>query len=415
MSDRLITVVGTGTGAPPAEFLAGAGLVVGGRRHLDAVTVPAEAERVVLGPLAPALDVIERHLDKGSRVVVLASGDPGFFGIVRVLAERFGAAGLDVRPGVSSVATAFARVGLPWDDAVVVSAHGRDLRTAVNVCRAHPKVAVLTGPGAGPAELGAALAAGPLGRVLVVASALGSGDERVERVSPAEAGARDWGCAVSVVLCLEESRLPGGVRTVAGPRPAPSGWALEEGAFAHRDSMITKSEVRALALARLGPRLGELVWDIGAGSGSVAVECARFGAAVTAVEKTADGVERIHANALAHGVDVRVVHGSAPAVLDDLDDPDAVFVGGGGRELPEIVTACAHRARRTVVVAMAALDRVPAVRAALVGAGFDCDGVLLQSSRLAPLPGDVSRLAATNPVFLLWGVRTPASDEGVAQ
>jgi precorrin-6Y C5,15-methyltransferase (decarboxylating) len=179
--------------------------------------------------------------------------------------------------------------------------------------------------------------------------------------------------------------------------------------------MITKFEVRALALARLTPRLGEHVWDIGAGSGSVAVECARFGAAVTAVEKTLDGVERVRANAAAHGVDVTVVHGAAPTVLSDLPDPDAVFIGGGGRELPAIVTVCARRARRSVVVAMAALDRVPAVRDALVAAGLECDGVQLQSSRLAPLPGDVTRLAATNPVFLLWGVRPPARSEGVAQ
>ncbi|MEU9171378.1 precorrin-6y C5,15-methyltransferase (decarboxylating) subunit CbiE [Streptomyces sp. NPDC048420] len=431
----MITVVGTGMGAPPPETLAGAELVVGGRRHLDAVAVPAGAEQVVLGPLAPALDVIERHHDKGSRIVVLASGDPGFFGIVRVLAERFGPAALDVRPGVSSVAAAFARVGLPWDDAVVVSAHGRDLRTAVNVCRARGKVAVLTGPGAGPAELGAALAEAamgrrlsaaplelvaqfpaPLGRVLVVASGLGSGDERVERVSPVEAAARDWGSAVNVVLCLDEARALGGVRTVSGPPAAPTQWALPESEFTHRDSMITKFEVRALALARIGPRLGELVWDVGSGSGSVAVECARLGAAVVAVEKAADGVERILANAAAHGVDVQVVHGSAPDALAGLeDDPDAVFVGGGGHELPEIVAACAPRARRSVVVAMATLDRVPAVRAALTGAGLDCDGVLLQSSRLAPLPGDVTRLAATNPVFLLWGERNPVYREGVAQ
>ncbi|MFF4910693.1 precorrin-6y C5,15-methyltransferase (decarboxylating) subunit CbiE [Streptomyces sp. NPDC001260] len=409
-----ITVVGTGTGAPvPAEVLAGAGLVVGGRRHLEAAAVPPDAEQVVLGPLGPALDAVERHLDKGGRVVVLASGDPGFFGIVRVLAERFGSWRLDVRPGVSSVAAAFARAGLTWDDAVVVSAHGRALRTAVNVCRARPKVAVLTGPGSGPAELGAALRGA--GRVLVVASALGSGAERVERVTPAEAAGRDWGADVSVVLCLDETRATGGVRTVAGAPAGPGLWALDEGAFAHRDSMITKFEVRALALARLGPRLGDLVWDVGAGSGSVAVECARFGAAVAAVEKSADGVERIRANAAAHGVDVQVVHGSAPAALSELDDPDAVFVGGGGADLPAVVGACARRARRTVVVAVAALDRVPAAREALTGAGFDCDGVLLQSSRLAPLPGDVTRLAATNPVFLLWGVRTPVSDEGVAQ
>jgi precorrin-6Y C5,15-methyltransferase (decarboxylating) len=416
----VITVVGTGTGAPlppdAASALAESGLVVGARRHLAAARLPEGAEQVVLGPLAPALDTIERYVEKDGRVVVLASGDPGFFGIVRALAERFGAQRLDVRPGVSSVATAFARLGLPWDDAVVVSAHGRDLRSALNVCRAHPKVAVLTGPGSGPAELGAALAYRCGDRVLVVASALGDPEhERVERVSPAEAAVRDWGTAVSVVLCLDESRALAPVRTVAGPQPGPTQWALDEGEFTHRDSMISKFEVRALALARIGPRLGELIWDVGAGSGSVAVECARFGAAVTAIEKTRDGVERIRANAEAHGVDVRVVHGAAPTVLSDLDDPDAVFIGGGGRELPAIVTVCARRARRAVVVAMAALDRVPAARDALTGAGFDCDGVLLQSSRLSPLPGGVTRLAATNPVFLLWGVRPPARTEGVPQ
>ncbi|MDQ1039516.1 precorrin-6Y C5,15-methyltransferase (decarboxylating) [Streptomyces sp. V3I8] len=438
----MITVVGTGTGAPlppeAAAALDGAGLVVGARRHLAAAAPPDTAARIVLGPLAPALDAIERHLEKAAKggregdaaaagrgqVVVLASGDPGFFGIVRALAERFGAGRLTVHPAVSSVATAFARAGLTWDDAVVVSAHGRDLRTAVNVCRAHPKVAVLTGPGSGPAELGAALARSG-DRVLVVASALGSdagaaSGERVERVTPAEAAVRDWGRAVNVVLCLDEPRVLSPVRTVAGAAPGPSRWALAEDEFTHRDSMITKFEVRALALARLGPRLGDHVWDIGAGSGSVAVECARFGAAVTAVEKTGDGVERVRANAAAHGVDVSVVHGAAPAVLSGLPDPDAVFVGGGGRDLPAVVTACARRARRSVVVAMAALDRVPAVREALVAAGLDCGGVLLQSSRLAPLPGDVTRLAATNPVFLLWGVRPPVrsdvrSDEGVAQ
>ncbi|MEU9241836.1 precorrin-6y C5,15-methyltransferase (decarboxylating) subunit CbiE [Streptomyces sp. NPDC048385] len=421
----MITVVGTGTGAPlPPDVLTGARLVVGGRRHLEAVRLPEGAERIVLGPLAPALDTIEEYVGKDRPVTVLASGDPGFFGIVRVLAERFGKETLDVRPGVSSVAAAFARIGLPWDDAVVVSAHGREPRTAVNVCRARPKVAVLTGPGAGPAELGAALrhafgtheatsAPAARARVLVVASALGSARERVEWVTPAEAAARDWGPDVSVVLCLDETRtrVPGAVRTVAGGRAEPAGWALDEDEFAHRDSMITKFEVRALALARLGPRLGDLVWDVGAGSGSVAVECARLGAAVVAVEKAADGVARIAANARAHGVYVDVVHGSAPKALAVLPDPDAVFVGGGGRDLPAVVDACARRARRTVVVAMAALDRVPAARAALTGAGFSCDGVLLQSSRLAPLPGEVTRLAAANPVFLLWGSRIPVPEE----
>jgi precorrin-6Y C5,15-methyltransferase (decarboxylating) len=169
--------------------------------------------------------------------------------------------------------------------------------------------------------------------------------------------------------------------------------------------MITKSEVRALVLARLGPRTGELVWDVGAGSGSVAVECARFGAAVVAVDQDPDAVARVRANAAAHGVDVEAVRGRAPAVLAELPDPDAVFVGGGGAGLPAVVAAAARRARRAVVVTLAAIDRAAAVRAALREAGLVPDGVLLQSSRLAPLPGDVTRLAAANPVLVLWATR----------
>ncbi|MYS21740.1 MULTISPECIES: precorrin-6y C5,15-methyltransferase (decarboxylating) subunit CbiE [unclassified Streptomyces] len=415
----MITVVGAGTGGPAPSLPDGdavpdAGLVVGAARHLESAAWPAGVRRLVLGPLAPALDAIEAHLTEGrGPVVVLASGDPGFFGIVRALGERFGPAALEVRPSSPSVAVAFARLGLSWDDAVVVSAHGRDLRTAVNVCRAHRKVAVLTGPGAGPGELAAALDRAGVTRELVVAAGLGTESETVQRLSPRAAAGRDWPDAVSVVLCLGPQRelVAARPRTLAGPPPAPAGWALPEDAFAHRDSMVTKAEVRALALARLGPRTGELVWDIGAGSGSVGVECARFGAAVVAVERDPRDAARVRANAAAHGVDVAVICGAAPEVLGELPDPDAVFVGGGGQELAAIVAECGRRARRCVVVTLAAVDRVAEVRAALRSAGLVPDGVLLQSSRLAPLPGEVVRLAAGNPVFVLWGSR-PAVVEG---
>ncbi len=418
---RWITVLGSGPLPGRAELVAGADLVLGGRRNLDAAGVPAD-RALVLGPLAPALDAVAElapsdetpsdeeaavEASTTARVLVLASGDPGFFGIVRALAERFGPDALDVRPGTSSIAEAFARIGLPWDDAVVVSAHGRDPRTAFNVCRSQPKTAVLTAPGAGPAEIGAALLALPgIERRLVVATDLGTATERVEELTPRQAAERDWP-GVQVVLCLA---VPGDgvgpMRALAGPPAGPDGWALPEDAFEHRDSLVTKAEVRALALARLGPRPGTLVWDVGAGSGSVAVECARLGAAVVAVERTEDGVRRIRANARAHTVDIGVVHGSAPGAFDGLPAPDAVFIGGGGADLPAIVTACAERALRTVVVTLAALDRVPDVRAALLAAGFTAEGVQLQAARLAPLPGGVNRLAAINPVFVLWGTRT---------
>jgi len=392
----VITVVGwSGQPLPePArDALAAATLVVGGQRHLGAVDLPERAERVVLGPLEPALEAIAAH---DGRVVVLASGDPGFFGIVRALAERFGSDQLYVVPSASSVALAFARVALPWDDAVVVSAHGRDLRRAVNACRAHPKVAVLTGPGAGPAELGSALVGSD--RTLVVLEDLGGPAERVTRVSPEQAADARWR-DLSVVLVLDASRL------VAPPRwhggfVQPGGWALLEDAFAHRDSMITKAEVRALVLARLGPCLGDLVWDVGAGSGSVAVECARLGAAAVALDHDADACELIRHNAVAHRVDVTVVHGKAPEALDALPMPDAVFVGGGG--LP-VLGACVQRRPARLVTALVAVDRVGAARSLLVDGGYAMDGVLLQASRLAPLPDGADRLAPTNPVFVLWG------------
>ena len=388
-----VSVLGMDGGAlrtDAAHVLAGATLVVGGARHLAAADLPDGVPTVVLGGLPPAVEQIAGHR---GRAVVLASGDPGLFGIVRALR----AAGLDpqVHPALSSVALAFARAGLPWDDAVVVSAHGRELRRAVAACRAHHKVAVLTGPGAGPAELGAALRGT---RRLFVAEDLGSPQERTGWVSPAEAAEQQWS-TLSVVLSVAEDRLATGPGWLAG-REQPAGWALPEDAFSHRDGMVTKAEVRALALARLGPRLGDLVWDIGAGSGSVGVECARLGAAVIAVER--GDVSHLEANALAHGVDVQVVRGAAPAALGPLPDPDAVFVGGGGSDVADIVGACVARGPRVVVVALAAIDRVAEVQAAL--APYDVDGVLLSAARLRPL-GGATALAATNPVLLLWGTR----------
>jgi precorrin-6B C5,15-methyltransferase / cobalt-precorrin-6B C5,C15-methyltransferase len=370
-------------------------LVVGGARHLAAVGVPGGASLLVLGNLDDALTGISAH--RGP-VCVVASGDPGFFGIVRVLRERGFA--VRVHPVASSVASAFAAVGLPWDDAVVVSAHGRELRSAVNVCRAFPKVAVLTGPGSGAREIGSALLG--TGRTVVVAQRLGETDERVESVSPETAASRDDWLDPHVVITLDERRVATERGWMAGWNGVPGRWALPETDFEHRDSMITKSEVRAVVLSRLAPRPGTLIWDVGAGSGSVGIECARLGAAVFAVERDSESCDRIAANAIAHNVDVTVVRGQVPAVLAGLPEADAVFVGGGGADA---IAACAESSARTVVVALAAIERVAETIQQLAKNDRDVDGLLIQVSRLAALPGDTHRFAATNPVFLLWGER----------
>jgi precorrin-6B C5,15-methyltransferase / cobalt-precorrin-6B C5,C15-methyltransferase len=389
----MITVIGL-DGDPLSivarDRLAAAGLVVGAARHLSTMDRPVET--VVLGDVRAAVRRLAAH---DGPAVVLASGDPGFFGIVRALRR----AGLDpeVLPAVSSVALAFARLGLPWDDAVVVSAHGatggRALRRAVNVARAHPKVAVLTGPGAGPAELAAALP----GSRLVVASRLGHPDERV-----GDWDGGDWPDP-NVVLVLSDVDGPDAAHWLAGRQPGPAAWALPEEAFAHRDSMVTKAEVRALVLARLGPRLGDLAWDIGAGSGSVAVECARLGAAAVALDRDPDAADLIARNAKAHGVPVEAVTGEAPAALAGLPDPDAVFVGGGGLD---VLAACAARRPGRVVAAFAAVERFGPALATLAAAGYAAEGTQLQANRLSALPDGTHRLAATNPVTVVWGELT---------
>ncbi|RKS73786.1 precorrin-6Y C5,15-methyltransferase (decarboxylating) [Motilibacter peucedani] len=393
----MITVIGWDGSELSAEALRTlekATFVTGGSRHLDALPVPPGARTVVMGNVERALDELERH---DGDAVVLASGDPGFFGIVRALQQR--SLRYAVVPAVSSVALAFARAGLPWDDALVVSAHGRDLRPVVNACRAFGKVAVLTGPGAGPSELAEALSGLP--RSLVVGERLGTADERVTEFSASRPVARDW-AEPNVVLVLAVKPGPSERGWLAGPAAAPSGWALPDDDFAHRDGMITKAEVRALVLPRLAPTVGTLVWDVGAGSGSVAVECARFGAAVVAVERDGQQVGRIRTNAGRHGVDVQVVTGAAPAALVGLPDPDAVFVGGGGAE---VVAAVVARQPARVVVALAALDRLAPVRDLLHDNGYDVEGTLISASRIAPLPDGSSRLAATNPVLVVSGVR----------
>jgi precorrin-6Y C5,15-methyltransferase (decarboxylating) len=459
----MIAVLGDHGGHVPRGtegLLERARVVAGGAEVLERLA-PANARLIRLGAyISAALD--ELSAAEGD-ACVLASGDPGFFGIVRALRER--GLAFTVLPAVSSVALAFAREGLAWDDAVVVSAHGRDPRPAVNVCRAQPKVAVLTGPGCGPAEIGAALDGWD--RRLVVAEHLGSEAERVTECSPAEAPARTWEDP-NVVLVLAGDpaaragspappRGPGKVMNaavitkvederhihhdrqgtaagghagrgcpegaggqagagvtdlgwLAGAPGAPGGWALADEEFDSRDAVMTKAEVRALALARLGPGPGMLVWDVGAGSGSVGIECARFGAAVIAVERDAVRCMRVKANAARHGVDVRVVPGQAPQVLGELPGPDAVFVGGGG---PEVVAAVAAQRPARIVVALAAVERAGLATAALAAAGYAADGALVQAARFAPLPSGVHRLAAANPVFLVWGT-LPGTTETVS-
>ncbi len=376
-----------------------ADLVAGGARHLEAVAAQGLwlAATVTIGagatPWAQALDAVVAAAASGRACVLVASGDPGFFGAVRGLRE----AGADVRarPGACAVAQAFGRIGQAWEDAVVVSAHGRPAGPALATARVAAKVAVLTSPQVPADDVVTELRR--LGRDVWVAERLGEDDERVR----GGADCRPPYAEPNVVLAMDPV-APGPRWRSGSDRPGP--WALPEDHFDHRDSMVTKREVRAVALAALAPAPGRTIWDVGAGSGSVGVECARLGADVVAVERDDEQCARVHANARRHGVRLEVVPGQAPGVLTGLRDADAVVVGGGGTE---VVDAVASRpGARTVVVALAAVERIAPAMQSLRHNGFEVEGVQLAASRLTALPDGSHRLAATNPVTLVTGVRS---------
>ncbi|MEI7031951.1 precorrin-6y C5,15-methyltransferase (decarboxylating) subunit CbiE [Streptomyces pratensis] len=381
MADR-VTVIGW-DGSPltrtATAALSAATLVAGAAHHLALPEVPPDAERVRLGSVDLAARRIASH--RGS-AVVLADGDPGLFGVVRTLRAREHGLEVEVVPAVSSVAAAFARAGMPWDDAQIVVAHPRTLRRAVNVCRAHHKVAVLTSPGAGPAEL--ALLLDGVHRTFVICEELGTDRERVTVLTSDKAADHAWRDPNVVIAVGGGPETTAADAWITGRRPAqPRGWALPAAAYgqgpANRLRESGEGEypgLRAAQLARLGPRTGDLVWDIGSGSGALAVEAARFGAAVLAVDADPAACARTEAAARAFGVPLHVVRGSAPHVLERLPEPDVVRIGGGGAP---VVTAVAARRPERIVTHASTRDEAEALGAALSGSGYTVECSLLQS------------------------------------
>ncbi len=410
--------------------LAEAEVVVGGRRQLW--LWQSWSGRPTVGPGGSAPETIEvqadldalartvrqRATEAARRVCVLASGDPGFFGIVRALVRMVDRRALRVIPAPSPVSLAFARLGLPWDDALVLSVDGRPLADAAGVLRTAPKAAVLTSPEAPPEAVGRALLeAGASMDLAAVCTHLGSAEERVVELSLGELAAGTFDPR-SVVVLLGPGSLPlvgwgpggpagdGDGDGTGGTAAEVLAWGLPDSAFAHRQGAITKAEVRSVVLGKLALPAAGVLWDVGAGSGSVAVECAllRPGLTVLAVEESPEEAARISANALALGAGVHVVNGRAPAAFDGLPTPDRVFVGGGGLPVLDAALGLLRPGGR-VVTTFAALDRA--------SAAADRLGNLVQVgvARGQRLPDGGWRLAARNPVFVAWGPGDSSPEE----
>ncbi|CAO3427662.1 precorrin-6y C5,15-methyltransferase (decarboxylating) subunit CbiE [Azospirillum doebereinerae] len=325
---RWLSVVGLGEdgwdGLSPAAraVVERAAFLIGGARHLSLVPAVAGQERAVWpSPLTDAFPSLLAR--RGQRVCVLASGDPSWYGIGATLSRIVPAAETMVLPAASAFSLAAARLGWPVQDSVCLTVHGRPLELVVPHLQPNARLLVLSWDGTTPAKLAALLRARGFGASRLTAlEAMGG-----PREARTEATASEW--TVERVADLNTVA----VECVAAPgaRILPRAPGLPDDWFEH-DGQITKREIRAVTLSFLGPRRGETLWDVGAGSGSIGIEWMLADPAnrAVAVEHREERVARILSNAAAFGVPgLEIARGKAPGALSGLAPPDAVFIGGG--------------------------------------------------------------------------------------
>lgn len=307
-------------------------MLVGGSRHLDLVPlIDGQTREPLPSPLRDGLvQLMDRHAGAGT--VVLASGDPMVSGIGSTLVEVFGAHAITVVPSISSVSLARARLGWSAESVEVISLVGRDVHALLRHLAPAYRLLVLSADEDTPAEVAALL------------TARGYGDSRMTVLG--ELGSADESCVEGTAGTWTEvvSRLNVIALDLRGPVVGSWATGLRDEDFEH-DGQLTKRDLRASALARLAPQPGQLLWDIGAGAGSVGIEWMRAHPTCRAVAVEADSerAARIGRNAASLGVPtLRVVHGRAPESFDELPVPDAVFVGGGASR-PGVVTGCLAR------------------------------------------------------------------------
>ena len=328
---RWLSIVGIGEDgidgltAVARGLVSGAEIVFGGKRHLGlAAPLIRGAVRPWPSPFGRAVE--EVLAQRGRQVCVLASGDPYLYGVGAVLARHVEPRETMVVPAPSAFSLAAARLGWPLADCTLVSLHGRELDRVRPHLQPGTRVLALTSDGEGPAALAGLLASTGFGASrFIVLEALGGPRERIRAITAAEF---DLGTVDPLNTVAIEVAAAVGARIIAC---APG---LPDAMFEH-DGQITKREVRAVTLSALAPRRGELMWDVGAGAGSVAIEWMLADPSLRAIAIEAHGerAARIRRNAASLGVPgIEIVQGTAPDALAGLPRPDAVFVGGGASD-----------------------------------------------------------------------------------
>ncbi len=327
-SRRWLSIVGIGEdgieglSAAARALVSGADIVFGGERHLK-LAAPLIKGRARPWPSPFALGVEEVLQARGSQVCVLASGDPFNYGVGSLLAQSVPPEETLVVPAPSAFSLAAARLCWPLPETALLSLHGRELARIRPHLHHGARILALTSDGEGPRALARLLGETGFGDSrMTVLEALGGAHERIRRTTAA-------GFALTGIAALNTVA----VEVVAGAdaRAIPFGFGLDNALFEH-DGQITKREIRAVTLSSLAPAHGQLLWDIGAGSGSVAIEWMLVHPSLRAVaiEARPDRAARIGRNAAALGVPaLEVVEGRAPEALAGLPEPDAIFIGGG--------------------------------------------------------------------------------------
>lgn len=403
------------------EILAEAGAIFASDRLMSVFRNYAEYGSVkdnirVINNVDETINCIRDELRSGKpgNIVLLASGDPLFFGIGRRAVDEFGKEAVEIIPDLSSMQAAFARIKEPWDNALLMSVHGgpdpaRRRRLAYGMedipqlLRRMQKLAVLTDRVNSPARIAAEILRGDIhGQVrMYVCERLGYPEERVVEGTPAEIAEGKFADPnVVIVIASTPAAENGG-------SGAPV-FGLREDEITHARGLITKDEVRAVTIHRLRLPQGGVLWDIGAGSGSISIEAARLcpGIRVYAIEKAEDQIIAIRENIERFKTaNIETIAGAAPERLIGLPAPDRVFIGGSGGRLHEIMQIVDREMKRGIVVLNATtLETLNEAVAAFGLAGFTTGVAEVGVSRSKEIAGK-RHLSAMNPVFIVNGER----------
>jgi precorrin-6Y C5,15-methyltransferase (decarboxylating) len=344
-------------------------------------------------------------------LVLLASGDPFFFGIGRRMVEEFGKERIEIIPDLSSMQEAFARINEPWDDAFLISLHGgpdiakrRKLPYEVKdlpwLCEKHAKIGVLTDRTNNPAVIAQVLQSAifnPQSSLVIhVCEHLGYPDERIWTGSVSEAAGMTFADPNVVII----------KRSGVSSQESDVRFGLREEDIEHERGLITKDEVRAVTIHKLRLPQSGVFWDIGAGSGSISLEAARLctGLRIFAVEKEQERVDTIKKNIHRYNArKVEIIHGSAPDALADLPAPDRVFIGGSGGNLGDIVKLVNEKMSAGIMVVNAVtLETLNDSLTSLERNGFSVEVSEVSVSR-SKIVGGKRLMNALNPVFIVTG------------